>query len=65
MDALLTFLCFISYLSFVLTIVMGFNYFKGKFKKHHNLGMLIVLTFILLTFNFILFMVKVYIIGNH
>jgi len=65
MDALLTFLCFVSYASFITTIAMGFNYFKGKFKKHHMLGTLIVLTFILLTANFLLFMIKVYIIGNH
>ena len=65
MDALLTFLCFISYGCFILTIAVGFNYFKGKFKKHHTLGMLIVLTFLLLTANFMMYMIKVYIIGNH
>jgi hypothetical protein len=65
MDALLTFLCFSAYVSFILTFAMGFNYFKGKFKKHHMLGMLTVLTFILMTANFLLYMINVYIIGKH
>ena len=60
MNALLTFLCFASYGSFVLTIAIGFKYFKGKFKKHHLLGTLVVLTFLLLTFNFVLYMYNIY-----
>ena len=65
MDALLTFLCFISYASFVSTLVVGFKYFKGKFKKHHYIGMLLMLSFILLTANFIAVMYKTYIYTAH
>lgn len=65
MDALLTFLCIVSYGSYVTTLVVGFNYFKGKFKKHHLIGMLVVLSFILLTANFFAFMYKTYVLGSH
>jgi hypothetical protein len=65
MDALLIFLNFISYGSFIVTIAIGFNYFKGKFKKHHVIGMLVVLTFILMTINFMAMMYKTYFYGGH
>jgi hypothetical protein len=65
MDALLIFLSFISYGSFIVTLVVGFSYFKGKFKKHHFIGMLVVLTFILLTINFLTMMYKTYFYSAH
>jgi hypothetical protein len=65
MDALLTFLCFSSYFCFVATLTVGFKYFKGKFKKHHLIGMLVVLSFILLTANFIAYMLKTYVWSGH
>jgi len=65
MDALLTFLCIVSYGTFVSTLAIGFKYFKGKFKKHHTIGMMVVLSFVLLTANFLAFMYKTYILGSH